>query len=136
MYINDFATRTIDAGGKLTVKSALNPMLWFCAVVCFPSILVLAFLVNNPHTSQWILVGIFILVALPIVSTIFCAIFLLFFDRDKLQSEDYQIRKKSLELIQNKGESPQYQEESVGAIPKPLLIGSRRLKKRKREALV
>lgn len=31
-------------------------------------------------------------------------LFLLFFDRDKLQSEDYQIRKRSLEMMQQKGE--------------------------------
>ena len=40
----------------------------------------------------------------PVVVALFGFLFLLFFDRDKLQSEDYQLRKRTIELAQQKGE--------------------------------
>ena len=36
-------------------------------------------------------------------TAVFGFLFLLFFDRDRLQSDDYQIRKLELEIIQDKG---------------------------------
>jgi hypothetical protein len=32
------AAKVVDAGGKLTVRSALNPILWLCAIVSYASI--------------------------------------------------------------------------------------------------
>ena len=128
--LRDLPTRTIDTGGKLTVKSALNPLLWFCAVVSFPTLIVLTVLINNPIVPQWLIIGLFCLVALPIICTIFSAIYLLFYDRDKLQSEDYQIRKRSLELIGQKGEPDKFLVESAPAISKPLLLSIKNKKKR------
>ena len=46
---------------------------------------------------------------------------LLFVDRDKLQSEDYQIRKQSLELIQEKGEPVPVDAKSIETIALPKL---------------
>jgi hypothetical protein len=44
----------------------------------------------------------------PLVCAMFGFVFLLFKDRDKLQSEEYQIRKQAIELIEQKGDvSPQ-----------------------------
>jgi len=40
----------------------------------------------------------------PVVAAIFGFLFLLFFDRDKLQSEDYQLKKRSLEMVEQKGD--------------------------------
>jgi len=90
-------TKVMEAGGRLKVKSALNPILWLCAIVSVPTIISLNFATDKP---VW-------LVAVA-VSPVFVAIggfiFLLIWDRDKLQSEDYQIRKRSLELIEQKGD--------------------------------
>lgn len=119
--MNNVAAMAIEAGGKLTVRSALNPMLWFCGVVSFPFLIVFAaILLSNKLVPQWVLLGLFVLIAVPIVCTIFSALFLLFCDRDKLQSEDYQIRKKSLELIEQKGGSMPILAETIEAIPKPI----------------
>ncbi len=85
-----------EAGGRLRVKSALNPALWMCAIVTIPLVCLITKLENSP---TWLIV----ITAAPVICAIFGFVFLLFFDRDKLQSEDYQIRKKSLELIQEKG---------------------------------
>jgi hypothetical protein len=88
--------KVMEAGGRLTVRSALNPVLWLCAIVSIPC----AALYGLMHSSPaWLAV----LAFLPVSAAIFGFLFLLFFDRDKLQSEEYQIRKRSLELIEQKG---------------------------------
>jgi len=40
----------------------------------------------------------------PVAAAIIGFFFLLLFDRDKLQSESYQIRKRELEIIEQKGQ--------------------------------
>lgn len=46
--------------------------------------------------------------ASPLACAMFGFVYLLFKDRDKLQSEEYQIRKQAIELIEQKGDvSPQ-----------------------------
>jgi len=91
-------SRFAEAGGKLTVKSALNPILWLCAIISVPGIY---FITQNPDLPDFI---IWILLS-PIIVAILGFFFLLFFDRDKLQSEDYQLKKWSMELAQQKGDS-------------------------------
>ncbi len=50
---------------------------------------------SEPSTNH-----LYALASVPVGVACFGFLFLLFFDRDKLQSEDYQIRKKSLEIIE------------------------------------
>ena len=90
-------SKIVEAGGRLIVKSALNPMLWLCAIIPAPSLLFAIFLES---IRDYLL----ILAAAPVVAAIAGFLFLLIVDRDKLQSEDYQIRKRSLEMMQQKGE--------------------------------
>jgi hypothetical protein len=90
-------TKVAEAGGRLTVRSALNPILWLCFIVTFPSVVAIPF--GGPYRPLLV-----VLAVAPVAAAIFGFLFLLFFDRDKLQSEDYQIRKRSLELIEQKGE--------------------------------
>ena len=90
-------TKVAEAGGRLTVRSALNPILWLCFIVTLPALVAIPF--AGPYTTL-----LTILSVAPVSTAIFGFLFLLFFDRDKLQSEDYQIRKRSLELIEQKGE--------------------------------
>ena len=48
MSIEDKLTqRAVDAGGRLRVKSALNPILWLCGIITIPSISVIAYLGGN-----------------------------------------------------------------------------------------
>lgn len=67
----------------ITVRSALNPILWLCAIVTVPCVSLLAFTdgVRELLTA---------LAAAPVSAAVLGFLFLLFFDRDKLQSEDYQ----------------------------------------------
>ena len=90
--------KILETGGRLRVRSALNPVLWLCAIIIAPG---LYFAVQMDEPPKWLIVLIFLSVGTAIAGFLF----LLVFDRDKLQSEDYQIRKRSLELIQEKGQS-------------------------------
>ena len=46
-----------------------------------------------------------IVALIPLGLSVIGFLYLLFFDRDKLQSEDFQIRKMAMELIEEKGEA-------------------------------
>jgi len=91
------ASKAVEAGSKLTVRSALNPMLWLSAIITIPALAFVGLLKSAP---TWIIV----LAFAPVATAIFGFLFLLIIDRDKLQSEDYQIRRRSLELIEEKGD--------------------------------
>ena len=97
MELKDLAaSRAIESGGRLKVQSALNPALWLCAIISTPALCVAGFSESPPNWLPWLII-------IPVVIACLGFIFLLIFDRDKLQSEDYQIRKRSLELIEQKG---------------------------------
>ena len=106
--------KAIDAGGRLRVKSALNPILWLCAIITIPCVSALAYI--DPPAPIWLVILAFI----PVICAAFGFIFLLVIDRDKLQSEDYQIRKQSLELIQQKGDALPISSASIQSIANPI----------------
>jgi hypothetical protein len=93
----NLAAKVIEAGGKLTVRSALNPVLWLCAIITIPGLVAIQFMKPPP---LWLIA----LICSPVGAAIFGFLVLLFFDRDKLQSEEYQLRKRSLELMEEKGD--------------------------------
>lgn len=90
-------SRAFDAVEKLTVRSALNPILWLCGLVTIPSLVAASILATVP---TWLVV----LAFLPVLTALAGFAFLLIVDRDKLQSETYQLRKQALELIEQKGD--------------------------------
>ena len=92
--------RMADVGGRLRVKSALNPVLWLCAVVTVP-VIGFATFAKEP---TWLIVCLVVLAFLPLVLVGVGFLVLLLRDPDKLQSEDYQIRKRTLEMIGEKGQ--------------------------------
>lgn len=115
MNIEDkISQKAIEAGGRLRVKSALNPILWLCGLITVPCVAALSYM--NPPAPIWLVVLAFI----PVVCAALGFLFLLIMDRDKLQSEDYQIRKKSLELIQQKGDALPIASTSIEAIANPI----------------
>ena len=92
------AAKAVESGGRLYVRSALNPILWLCGIVSVPGIVAASLSGNSP---LWLV----ILILAPVCAAILGFGFLLVCDRDKLQSEEYQIRKRSLELIEQKGDA-------------------------------
>ena len=62
-----------------------------------------------PHCAEWLIW----LAFAPVVAAIFGFIVLLFVDRDKLQSENFQIRQIELEIIEEKGAPPMLPTDTV-----------------------
>lgn len=79
MSKDNIVSRIIDTGGKLSVKSALNPVLWLCAIITMPSLIFSTLIQPVP---SWLIY----LILLPVITTVIGFLFLLIFDRDKLQS--------------------------------------------------
>ena len=98
MAIDKAIQRLSAIGGKLRVRSALNPVLWLCFVISMPGILLLAVVESFPSWAVFAICS-------PIVVACAGYLILLFKDSDKLQSEEYQINKQLLELAQEKGAS-------------------------------
>src|SRR6478736_4631073 len=95
----DFISRAQSAAASLRVRSALNPMLWMCAIVSLPC-LILSYLAHGHEPMSTILV---LLGAIPIVFTVLGFAYFAVAAPEKLQSEDYQLRHETLELIKQKG---------------------------------
>lgn len=109
---HNLATKIAECGGQISVKSALNPILWLCGIITIPSIIALGI---NDDPPWWLV----LLAFSPVITAIIGFFFLLFFDREKLQSEDYQIKMRSLELIEQKGDSYPIRATDIPAIANP-----------------
>ncbi|MEY2880989.1 MAG: hypothetical protein RLZZ15_3369 [Verrucomicrobiota bacterium] len=102
-----------NAVGRLKQTSALNPCLWLCGIM-IPGCLVAAH-----YAVGAIQVAVIVLTFLPVVLFGFGFIYLLVKAPDKLRSEDFEIRKQALELIEEKGGSISILGTSVEAIANP-----------------
>ena len=103
------------AAEKLHVRSALNPALWLCAIAT-PTCLLFAYLFRDvPEVRAWLLAG----GLLPIVISSFGFLGFAIFRPDKLQSEEYQLRHQSLQLIQQKSGRLALSPTSIEAIANP-----------------
>ena len=98
---------------RLRVRSALNPVLLACGVVTVPAIAG-ALLTSGPTR-----VAMLTLASLPVLVFCWGFVHFMFRDPDKLQSEDYQIQKRALDLIQEKGGPIIIASASIEAITNP-----------------
>lgn len=99
----------------MTVRSALNPVLWLCAIVAVPCAVLISIMDSAPIVLTYMAVG-------PVGTAIAGFAFLLLFDRDKLQSEDYQLRKSYMEMIEQKGDPQIIEAARVEIIENPEII--------------
>lgn len=88
--------RMAAAGARLRVRSALNPVLWLCPTVLLPCLAVASY----PETPTWLRIVVVILGCAPIVVALWAFAHFVRTDPRRLQSEDYQIRERLLESIQ------------------------------------
>jgi len=97
-YLNKVGHSSQTAAQRLNVRSALNPMLWLCGITT-PVMLIAAFLFKDVELIRnlLIIIGLF-----PTVVTCLGFIGFAIFKPEKLQSEDYQLRHQSLQIIQQK----------------------------------
>jgi hypothetical protein len=102
-----------EAALRLRVSSALNPLLWLCGIVT-PICLVAGYFFDDGLRTSIVWFGLS-----PIGLAGLCYVFLMIVEPDRLHSEDYQIRKKALELIEEKGTTIAIEATSVEAIANP-----------------
>jgi hypothetical protein len=105
-----------SAAGRLRVKSALNPMLWLCGIISLPCF-GLAYIASGTEPLATILVCI---ASAPVICTILGFFYFMIFAPEKLQSEEYQLRHETLELIKQKGSSVEIAPSSLEAIANPV----------------
>jgi len=102
-YLQDGTSGLQQAVAQLKVKSALNPILW--SFIAIPICVLMALAFDDP-LMRWalLLAGVS-----PIALLIVSALYLLVFDRDKLQSEEYQIEKQRIDYMHayQLGEEPE-----------------------------
>lgn len=98
MLLENLGQHSQSAATKLHVKSALNPLLWLTGIatpLCFGGAYI--FREFSPIFEILALTGV-----LPIAVTCLGFCYFALFKPEKLQSEDFQIRHESLQLIQQK----------------------------------
>jgi hypothetical protein len=97
---------TQDAAQRLTVKSALNPLLWLCGI-SVPALLAAALSFDRSATLREFCAPL-VYVALGLVTMVgLVGAGLALFRPDKLQSEEYRLRQQALLMIQQMGSTPQ-----------------------------
>ena len=104
---------TQNAGVRLQVRSALNPLLWLCAI-CTPVALSYAHFSSGSIQIALLLIG-----ALPVVCACGSYIYWMIAAPDRLHSEDYQLRRQALQMIHEKGARVGVLASSVIAITNP-----------------
>jgi hypothetical protein len=110
------AGRAQSAASQLRVRSALNPMLWLCGIVSLPCFFI-AYLLRGIEPLATIIAYVGIA---PVATTILGFLYFMIFAPEKLQSEDYQLRHETLELIRQKGSSVAIAPSSLEAIANPV----------------
>ncbi len=96
---------TQDAAQRLTVKSALNPLLWLCGI-SVPTLLGAAWVFDRSDTLRGLCAPLVYVALGLVIMTGFVGAGLAVFRPDKLQSEEYQLRQQALLVIQQVGSTP------------------------------
>lgn len=102
-----------DAAVRLQVRSALNPLLWLCAI-CTPLTFGLGFFFTGLAQVTLLAIG-----ALPVLCACGSYIYWMISSPDRLHSEDYQLRRQALQMIYEKGARTAVLASSVVAITNP-----------------
>ena len=97
---------------RVSVKNALNPVLWVCGLIAVPAMVTLGF---SPNPS-WVHIT---LALVPVAVALFAFLYFMFTDPDRLQSESFQLRKQALELIEEKGSLAVVEGTSIEVISNP-----------------
>lgn len=104
-----------SAAQKLRVRSALNPILWLCGIatpICFVGAYIFR---DYSHIFQLLIYS----GPAPIVVACVGFVYFAIFRPEKLQSEDYQLRHESLQIIQQKTGQTTLYPSSLEAIANP-----------------
>ena len=101
MRVDEVVRSAIDRAGVIRVRNAINPLLWLCAIsapICWTA----AYMFRDNSILKYGFAG---LGALPIVASIVAYFLYFFLDRDRLQSEEFVLKERALQLRYRKGAS-------------------------------
>jgi len=99
MIFEEIAKLGVSRLERVRIRSALNPIIWLSvptAVISWSA----AWLFQYHSAIAGVLIGIG---CLPIVAAVSAFMILLFKNPDRLQSEEYQLRQKALQMIYRRG---------------------------------
>jgi hypothetical protein len=99
MKVDEVLKSAISHAGVIRVQNALNPLLWVLAISA-PIRWTAAYMFRDDPVLKY---GFSALGALPIVGSIVAYFLYFFFDRDRLQSEEFIIEQRKLAIIERKG---------------------------------
>lgn len=113
--IEKLTPASLSAEGRHITKNVMSPLLWGSAIIIGPCLTAAPFMAS---TAQYFLVGAVLLVILYVL---FFYAFYAFCDRDRLQSEEYRLSVKSMELLRVKGQAPATIDMKAEQIPNTFL---------------
>ena len=115
--VESIVANSKTAASRLHVRSALNPMLWLCGIISLPAFaLAYYFRAADALSTMLVWVG-----TAPIAATIIGFFYFMLFAPERLQSEDYQLRHETLQLIKTKGSELAVLPSSLEAISNPAI---------------
>jgi hypothetical protein len=118
-FFERLATNAQTAASQLCVSSALNPMLWLCGIASLPCFIFSIIVARLLPSADFLLMTFLLMGSLPIIGAFFGFFYLAIFCPQRLQSEDYQIKRETLEVIKQKGSALEVLPSSLEAITNP-----------------
>ena len=119
----------VPKSSKEATRNALSSVVWPSCTI--PPAVIYAIAIASDHLPIPITWALIVLAFLPLALLCIGFLYLLFKDRDRLQSEQYQLRKKALELnrqaldiLQEKGENSPIDISSLEKISNPQFLTS------------
>jgi len=98
MKLDEIIKTGLSRVDTIKVRTAVNPLLWLVGLTlpaCLSAAVVIA--------DQIVRLALLALAAIPILITIIAYFIFLFRDPDRLQSEEYRIRQRALQILYKKG---------------------------------
>jgi hypothetical protein len=102
MNLGDIFGSAISRAGVVRVRNALNPLLWTTAV-CSVSFLVAALVSHDPVVSYSCVA----VAALSVIVTLGVGVYFAIKHPERLQSEEYRIQHRALQMLYKSGDNAQ-----------------------------
>jgi hypothetical protein len=94
------ALKVLLREGLATIKhrTVVQPLLWLCGTFSLG-----CFLISALFKDLWLQRGVFLVGVVPIVLFVFAYTYFMFKDPDRLHSEEFQLKRRSLSIVESKG---------------------------------
>lgn len=111
MSIQFWRTLIAEASQTAKHKSAVQPILWSFVLLCFPCF----FLATNT-TYRILQISLVIIGAVPVLLFTVAYLYFMIKDPERLHSEEYQLRRRVLDILVTKGGKIKTKEVNIGLI--------------------